>query len=162
LLDEKNCLTDDFLEKANDQSCFEYQAVEILLKGVEIPLTQGIVFTDKSGIERKAIRIKWWLENATTYKEYALGQNEIIEMLPDLHVEQKLIKQYYYSKTEKPLFIGHYCLTGECKLQASNVVCLDYSVGNSENQVAYRWNKGERALTHNNFVHSLEKNKDVS
>jgi predicted MPP superfamily phosphohydrolase len=160
-LNENNCLTDDFLEKANTKDCFEYNAVETLLKGVEIPLPQGIVFNDKSGIERKNVRIKWWLENATTYKEYALVKPEIVDNLPNIDIPQNLIIPYYYPTHEKPVFIGHYWLAGVPKLQASNVACLDYSVGSSHNQVAYSWAEDDTQLTTDNFVCSLEGNDEI-
>lgn len=161
LLNDDNCLTDDFLEKANNKGSFEYNAVETLLKGVEIPLPQGITFNDKSGIERKNVRIKWWFENATTYKQYALVQSEVIDNLPDVDIQKNLITPYYYSTNEKPVFIGHYWLVGQPVLQSSNVACLDYSVGTSHNQVAYRWFNGDKQLTHNNFVCTLEDSYEV-
>jgi hypothetical protein len=161
LLNEHNCLTDDFLEKANNKGNFEYEAVEVLLKGVEIPLPQGICFADKSGIERKNVRVKWWLVEAKTYKEYALVQSEVIDNLPNVDIQKNLITPYYYPINEKPVFIGHYWLVGAPTLQASNVACLDYSVGKSDNQVAYRWCNGDRQLTNNNFICTLEGNDEV-
>jgi hypothetical protein len=161
LLNEHNCLTDDFLEKANTKGSFEYDAVEVLLKGVEIPLPQGITFADKAGIERKNVRIKWWLEGAKTYKEYALVQSNVIAQLPNVDIQHDLITPYYYSTNEKPVFIGHYWLVGQPVLQSSNVACLDYSVGRSHNQVAYRWTEGDKQLTNNNFICSFEGNDEI-
>jgi hypothetical protein len=152
---------EEFYLKANTKDSVEFDAVEILLKGVEIPLPQGIVFADKSGTPRNNIRIKWWLEGATTYKEYALVQKEVIDNLPDLAIQQNLIAPYYYPTNQKPVFIGHYWREGTPELQASNVACLDYSVGKSMNQVAYQWDKGDKQLTNNNFVCSLNDSDHV-
>ena len=37
-------------------------------------------------------------------------------------------------------------------IQASNVVCLDYSIAKGGNLVAYRW-QGEAQLNNSHFVH---------
>jgi len=40
---------------------------------------------------------------------------------------------------EKPLFIGHYWLSGTPQLLSRTVACVDYSVGKGGKLVAYRW-----------------------
>jgi hypothetical protein len=157
----KTELFEEFYLKANNKDSVEFEAVEILLKGVEIPLPQDITFADKSGTPRNNIRIKWWLEGATTYKQYALVQKDVIDNLPDIAIQQKLIAPYFYPTHQKPVFIGHYWREGKPILQASNVACLDYSVGKSRNQVAYQWSKGDKQLMNSNFVCSLESNIEV-
>jgi hypothetical protein len=55
------------------------------------------------------------------------------------------------SAGEKPVFVGHYWLTGEPVLPASNVACVDYSVAREGLLVAYRWD-GESDLNEDKFV----------
>jgi len=40
----------------------EYDAIDTLLKGVEVQLPAGSTFADKDGNRRDKIRVRWWLE----------------------------------------------------------------------------------------------------
>ena len=55
----------------------------------------------------------------------------------------------------KPLFIGHYWLTGTPRLLSDSVACLDYSVAKGGKLVAYRWD-GESTLE-NSKLHWIGK-----
>jgi hypothetical protein len=39
----------------------------------------------------------------------------------------------------KPIFVGHYWLTGTPELLSDKVACVDYSVAKGGKLVAYRW-----------------------
>jgi hypothetical protein len=71
--------------------------------------------------------------------------------VPDTPIRKELIKHYFYDKREKPVFIGHYWLTGKPELQAKNVACLDYSAGKDGEQISYRWNTGDKELKIENY-----------
>jgi len=45
----------------------------------------------------------------------------------------------------KPVFVGHYWLTGTPELLSNKVACVDYSVAKGGKLVAYRWD-GEPTL----------------
>ena len=61
--------------------------------------------------------------------------------IPDEYTE----KAIFYKAGEKPVFFGHYWLTGEPAIQTPNVCCLDYSIAKGGKLVAYRFN-GEDVL----------------
>jgi hypothetical protein len=122
-LDEDNAirseLFDEFLIKANTKYTLEFDAIEVLLKGLEVSLPEGRSFKDKRGNERHNIRVKWWLSNGKTYNDYALVPSSTI--VPKIPLPTELIDNYFYDKNEKPVFIGHYWLEGTPELQAPNV-----------------------------------------
>ena len=53
----------------------------------------------------------------------------------------------------KPIFFGHYWMTGTPQLQSDNAVCVDYSAGKGGPLVAYRWEEG-KPLDARSFVTS--------
>ena len=60
-----NTLTDELLIKAGTKDTPEYEAIEVLLKGWEITISDGGSYTDKDGNERSEVRTKWWLTETT-------------------------------------------------------------------------------------------------
>jgi hypothetical protein len=112
-----------------------FKAVECLTKGVEVSLPAGHDFRDKDGIVRNRVRVRWWDENATTFRTAAMLAQEERQALPD----SALPAQARVARTNKPVFFGHYWLTGTPSLQSSRAVCVDYSAGNDGPLVAYRF-----------------------
>ena len=125
--------------------------VDVVLKGEEVKLADGVCFTDKDGHVRTEIRTKWYLPPAGhAYGTYALQSDEIVCPVP---LEQAVIDAAApYPADAKPVFIGHYWLSAtRPALLAANVACLDYSVAKGGFLCAYRWD-GERKLTNEHFV----------
>ncbi|WGL16272.1 metallophosphoesterase [Microbulbifer bruguierae] len=144
-------LTPELMEEATTKGTDLYLAVETLLKGVEVPLPNGVTFKDKSGHPRREVRVQWWNPAATSLGEIALPLGVDIGEAANLPVEQGIP---YYPEHSAPCFIGHYWLKGTPAPQATNVACLDYSVAASEGErqlVAYRFN-GEQTLSKDNYV----------
>ena len=57
-----------------------------------------------------------------------------------------------YPVDAKPVFIGHYWLSGSRpELLAENVACVDWSVAKGGFLCAYRW-EGERRLQNHKFM----------
>ena len=57
-----------------------------------------------------------------------------------------------YSASDKPVFLGHYWMSGQPALLADNIACVDYSVANPGGKlVAYRWD-GEATLDSAKFI----------
>jgi hypothetical protein len=144
-LHEGRYLTKDLMVPATDEPENEtekdngtpsiFKAVECLTKGIEVPLPAGHHFRDKDGIVRNRVRVRWWDEDATTFRTAAMLAPEEREALPDC----ALPAHARVASTHKPVFFGHYWLTGTPSLQSKQAVCVDYSAGNGGPLVAYRF-----------------------
>ncbi|EUC69993.1 metallophosphoesterase [Alcanivorax sp. 97CO-5] len=148
-LDGNNCLKEEAWYPASRKGHRVYRAVETLLKGLEIPLPEGNGFHDKDGHPRKDIRTRWWLQHSHTYRDLAMVPPEVIERIPHQPVPGDILPGY---DNHKPVFVGHYWLTGTPEPLAENIACLDYSVvsANKGKLVAYRWDGGP--LTTDNYT----------
>lgn len=72
---------------------------------------------------------------------------EQLALLPD----KKLVKYYQDDNDKKPLFLGHYWLTG--KPLPKHITCVDYSAASTNGKlVAYRWSE-ESLLSGDNFIY---------
>lgn len=143
-------LNTDFLSQSAKKDTVEHEIVEIVLKGQEVPLPDGKTCSDKDGHIRSSIRVKWW-ENlqGKTYQQALFPSKVETE---DLLIPESLIENdFHYNPYQKPLFFGHYWLTGIPTFQQNNLVCLDYSVANGGKLVAYRFD-GETRLNKEKFV----------
>ncbi len=143
-----NRLTPSFLQASAVEGNWEYEAIEILLKGLEQALPDGEFFYDKDGHQRTAMRIQWWkAPEGLTRSEYGLG-------IPssDVPIPLAWSTNFHYSPTDIPVFIGHYWLRAEQpSLQSPSVCCLDYSVAKAGQLVGYRWQEGT-PISNDNFV----------
>ncbi len=135
-------LTGELIFQAAKKGSPLYEAVEIVLKGKEIALPEGITFKDKDGAIRKDIRIKWWENPARfTFKQLSV---EPIQDLPDEPIDPShLSDSSYYAESDKPVFFGHYWLKGNPSIFKKNICCLDYSVAKCGYLVAYRYDNEE-------------------
>ncbi|WP_420993670.1 metallophosphoesterase [Cupriavidus sp. 30B13] len=140
----------EMMVKASRKDTLEYRLVETLLKGVEVPLPPGRTFKDKSGHTRHEARIRWWDGSATNYRQAAMVSHETRVQLPDADLPGSARVSY---ADDKPVFVGHYWMTGRPDVLSSAVVCVDYSAGNGGPLVAYRWS-GEAELSADYFVSS--------
>ena len=145
-------LDDDLLIAASRRDRWEWDAVETLLKGKEIPLPNGQRFHDKNGHPRHEIRIKWWDANLKTYRGAFLGPDKAISEIPEDPINVDHLIEY--ASDMPPVFVGHYWMDAEVpELLAPNIACLDYSVAGDTGGklVAYRWD-GEQELSNDKFV----------
>ena len=143
-------LTGELLKQSAEKNTDIYNAVDVTLKGKELRLPGNIHFSDKDDNKRREMRIKWW-EDATrhTWQSLAVG---LSEGLPETPVETEgLSASSYYREEEKPVFFGHYWLSGNPSLYRSNICCLDYSVAKQGKLVAYRFD-GEEQLSNEKLV----------
>jgi hypothetical protein len=145
-LDEHDCLTEAGLRESYRHGSDAHAAVEILLKGPEQSLPAGIHFLDKDGHERKEVRLRWWNQDATTFRKAALGLDGREDELPDT----ELPRDFRYHEST-PVFFGHYWLNGSPAITAPNAACLDFSVAKEGYLTAYRWS-GETQLSEQNLV----------
>jgi len=145
-----NHLNERLLVEASRKGTWQYDAVEILLKGKEIPLREGSSFRDKDGNERHRIRVRWWDRGATTYREAFMGPDSARTHIPDDEVHGDHLVEYAHDAP--PVFLGHYWLEGPPAPLAPNIACLDYSIARPGGKlVAYRWD-GEQELDAGKFV----------
>jgi hypothetical protein len=144
-------ITDDFLHSACSPRGDLFEPVEAILKGKEACLPAGATFRDKDGHERTATRVKWYERpDGHTYRTYAMASEPIESdlLLPD-EVIQAAVP---YPEDAKPVFVGHYWLTGaKPELLRQNVACVDWSVAKGGFLCAYRWD-GEQKLDPAKFV----------
>jgi hypothetical protein len=147
LLGPGRTLTPELMVRASRRDDPVFKAVEGLTKGLEVALPDGHSFLDKDGHERRNVRIRWWDEQASTYRDLALMPHEERAKLPDIGLGD--VKPRYDMR--KPVFFGHYWMQGVPSLQADKMACVDYSAGKGGPLVAYRWS-GEPVLSSTNFV----------
>ena len=144
-----NQLTPELMVSASRAGRMEYEAVEGLTKGLEVLLPDGQSFNDKYGHSRRNVRIQWWKEEATTYRELAQCPDELREQLPAIPLIRDARAPY---DNTKPVFFGHYWMRNVPKTQTPTAACVDYSAAHDGPLVAYRWD-GETALMDGNFQH---------
>ena len=143
-------LTDQLLKQASTRGRWEYDALETLLKGKEIPLPDGHHFLDSYGTKRHNIRIRWWSRTERTYRGIYLGSPDWATQIPsdEIHGDHAID----YDHGEPPVFLGHYWLSGVPPSLESNVACVDYSVAKPGGKLmAYRWN-GEKILKARSYI----------
>lgn len=122
---------------------------EQIAKGPEHPLPDGRYFTDKDGTKRDHVRLQWWNATARTWRDIAISVPSI-EDLPDDNLPETLSAQTYPASA-KPVFFGHYWLTGDPVLQADNALCLDYSAGKTGPLVTYDLSEPTGPLSKDNI-----------
>ena len=126
LLTEDNCLTPHGLITTASEPSVAFDALERVLKGVETPLPDGMAMVDKEGTSRTRVRVRWWLEalNTRTLREVARAPISALAQIPIDALAENID---FALKTHKPVFVGHYWLTGAPEPLSSQVVCTDYS-----------------------------------
>jgi hypothetical protein len=141
-------LTPALIELGSRKGTAAYSAIETVCKGIEVRLPDGVSFHDKDGKERHEARIRWWDPNLESFRQAAIGPDELLERIPDVPFPAEQRPTPYAGP---PVFFGHYWFTGVPRVLGNNAACVDYSVGKGGPIVAYRWN-GEQTLHADNFV----------
>lgn len=133
-----------------------YHAIERILKGVEAPLPQGLFMTDKDGTKRHHVRVKWWLDNlqSRTLADIARAPASGLDQLPKAALNCPMTASLDFQlTTHKPIFIGHYWLTGTPEPLSEQVVCTDYSAASPQGYLtAYRFDSDNPTLSAHNFI----------
>jgi hypothetical protein len=143
-------LTEELMRAASREGWMEFRTVEGLTKGIEVRLPDGHSFLDKDGHSRRSVRLRWWDPSARSYRQAAMMDRERLAQLLDLPVPGGERVRY---DDAKPVFFGHYWLTGTPAPQSPRVACVDYSAGAGGALAAYRWD-GEATLDAARFVTS--------
>jgi hypothetical protein len=137
-------LDDEQLIRAGRKGDALRDIAEMLAKGPETPLPEGYAFTDKGGHVRKEVRLKWWNGTAKSWRDVAMSVPDLSQ-LPDETLPPSLVAGVY-PPDERPVFFGHYWLSGQPVLQGENALCLDYSAGTDGPLVVYSQEDGASTL----------------
>jgi hypothetical protein len=141
-------LADDrFLLACADQSTPEGQAIEALLKGIEVPLPAGHTFTDHTGTPRGRFRARWWESpsDEVLCRDLVFPAHAEIGAVPVDAAARELFSPYPADAC--PVFFGHYLKPADSPShpERHNVACLDHSGATDGPLVAYRW-QGEATI----------------
>ncbi|MES2923882.1 MAG: metallophosphoesterase [Verrucomicrobiota bacterium] len=152
---DRNLENAEFFLAAANESKSEWEALETLLKGVEVDLPHGTSYTDHTGVVRNNMRAKWWELPAAGihFDELVFPANPDI---PNVPVERELFAEIpSYPLDAPPVFFGHYFKPADSALhpERANVACLDHSAAKEGPLVAYRW-KGEASIKSEHYIHS--------
>jgi hypothetical protein len=147
----------DFFRACSNRHTPEGEAIEILLKGIEVPLPHPHSFLDHTKAERKHIRARWWeavSENAQC-RNLVFPPNCQIDSWPVAAEALPLFQPY--APEAPPVFFGHYFKPAESPIRPErhNVACLDHSAATAGPLVAYRW-KGEVRIKPEHYVTTYE------
>lgn len=129
--------------QANTKGHPLYEAVEYCLKGPDIALPRNKTFVDGGNVTRHKMRLKWWNINASSTYQSSSVSVPNPHLLPDDPLPAKAINN---ELPDKPVFFGHYWMTGKPHLLSDKIVCLDWSVVIKDGHlVAYSYD-GESTL----------------
>ena len=153
LLTDNNCLTSEGLIATAKEDSIAFDALERVLKGVETGLPDGIIMVDKEGTERRRVRVRWWLDelNTRTLREVARAPSSALVQIPPDALAENID---FALQTHKPVFVGHYWLTGTPEPLSPQVACTDYSAAvDSGYLTCYQLDTGQPLpLTASRFV----------
>src|ERR1700683_1772744 len=142
LMGAGNTLSDELIVLGSLKGHWAYEAIEVVCKGPEVRLPDGISFADKEGKIRHEVRVRWWQEDLSTYRKAAIGPPADMAMIPDVPLPGEW-KGHIYAGP--PVLFGHYWFAGKPEVISPKFACVDYSVARGGPLVAYRFD-GEREL----------------
>jgi len=153
ILEGKTLNDHDFLVACADKESKEGKAIEVLLKGVEVPLPKPHSFTDHTGTVRKEFRARWWEMpgDDVMCRDLVFPANDEIAEVPVAHEARGMFSPY--PSDAPPVFFGHYFKPADATQEPErpNVACLDHSAAISGPLVAYRW-KGCASINPENYI----------
>lgn len=142
-LDVENRLTEEGWLAATRKGTDAFKAAEILLKGMEVSLPDGVTFFDEDGIERRRTRTKWWDVSADTYRAAAIVDETTRGRMPDTIMPAS---DRVPGAGDAITMIGHYWLKSAVPyLTSARVACLDFSVARGGLLASYAYD-GEPEL----------------
>ena len=128
----------EFYIENNLKKSKAYFAIELLTKGPEARLPVNTLFTDKTGIQRRALRLAWWRDKAKSWRDLAVSVPNT-SLIPD-STFNNWDEIELYPKNAPPVFFGHYWMDSPLRVERQNALCLDYSAGANGPLVSYHFN----------------------
>lgn len=148
VLSSNHTLTDESVLRGSRSEDPVFKALEVVCKGPEITLPDGVTFDDKGGKTRHEVRVGWWQDDLSSYRKAAIGPPGDMAMIPDVPLPAERGAHAY---SGPPVLFGHYWFTGKPEVISPQFACLDFSVANGGPLVAYRWD-GEAELSSEKIV----------
>ncbi|MDF1769455.1 metallophosphoesterase [Maricaulis sp.] len=146
-LDEARAPAGDFWLRTAAADDPLMDAVEVVLKGAEIRLPQGVQLVDKDGHKRDHARLKWWQGPPARWADSVMAKPALIKQLEACTDQPQA--QHSIPQPDKPTFFGHYWFEpqdGQPWLASPTACGLDFSVAKPGGLLGvYRWD-GEDAL----------------
>lgn len=139
VLTTDNTLTDDFFHLMYEEKSSLFDAMEKTLKGLELELPDKYAYLDKYGKKRTNCRYLWWDKNQDVESRIQIDKNDNIN------------HNYGKYTDDKPVFFGHYWMSGTPRLTSNNAICLDFSVLADNHLYAYRFDNKE--LSEGNLIY---------
>ncbi|QQL45335.1 metallophosphoesterase [Sulfuriroseicoccus oceanibius] len=144
----------EFLVRSATRGHDDYEAVEVVLKGIELPIANGASYVDHTGTERFNFRVKWFDTEPAgrTCRDLAFPSG--VFDVPDEPITDDMLGDVIgYDSAAVPVFIGHYFKPTDSALSpdSTNLACLDHSVAKGGPLICYRWS-GETTLKPENYV----------
>ena len=147
-----NHITKDMLPESVQTDSFLYQFLDRMLRGTSLKLPDGRSMTAKDGMVRQFFRTKFWAGDPQRYNDVIFQPDPLPEDLQHALLSEGEKEQLlFYGPDEKPLFIGHYWMSGLPEPIVPNIACLDYSAVKYGRLVAYRMDT-ERHLQKGKFA----------
>jgi hypothetical protein len=147
---------EDFFLACSGKHTPEGEALETLLKGIEVELPGGVRFMDHTGASRGNIRARWWElpDSGIGYDGLVFPANPSIPADPVS--EESFAQIPGYALDAPPVFIGHYFKPADSPLhpERHNVACIDHSAAKEGPLVAYRW-KGGPSISPEHYIINL-------
>ncbi len=144
----------DFIRQSAMADSFSFLVMNRLLRGINVPLPDGMVLLGQDGLQRQSFRAKFWREQqeAKTFADLVFQPDPIPQKLAQQPLPKGFLEQFHqYDASQPNLFVGHYWRKGKPELILPNLACLDYSAVNGGKLVAYRYDQEQR-LDANKFV----------
>lgn len=147
-----NCISPEFIAATADRDSFEWRCISRLTRGADLPLPQGQAMQSAEGFERRSFRARFWGRKPRTFGDLAFQPDPLPAAIASQpYVADDEYSFYRYGKNERPLFVGHYWLSGKPKPMADNLACLDYSAVKYGRLVAYSMD-GESRLSPDKYT----------
>lgn len=147
-----HCITKDMLDETVRPDSFVASVIDKLTRGTALHLPNGESILGKDGFVRHMFRTKFWSDSPQTYNDVVFQPDplppEMATRTLSAIEKQQLLS---YSLSEKPVFVGHYWMSGEPVPITPNIACLDYSAVKYGCLVAYRMDD-ESILDKDKFV----------
>ncbi len=156
LLKNKKVKDENFIRSTMVKSSAVKEAVQIILRGISVPVPQDFEYFDRFGIKRKRARIRWWEKR----RKIISGADFLpaCEKMRSSSFENKnKFPEYSYSTDEPPVFFGHYCLPEHEPKVIHNLVCVDGCVTSGNVLWAYR-HTPKHTISTDKLVHTRNRN----
>jgi hypothetical protein len=146
------------LRLLDDPGSKEFHAAQTLMNGLRLVLPGDLFVLTHRGTPMNWMRAKWWIPIiGQYYDDVAFPELDVVPrksiVFPSVDSATPAGLYDGYPASAVPVFMGHYSLPRESTPtpQASNIVCLDYSVWKRGPLVSYSWD-GEQRLSVDRFI----------